>query len=162
MRQRDETTLRGATVTGPGGTSTWDGLPVGRRVLVAEDDAAMRDLVALVLREQGYQVAAASTALELRSLLSEADPKGHFDLIVTDGKMSDGSGVDVIDQLRQKGDSTPALIVTACPRDDLRQHARDLELRLLAKPFELDALRSAVDWAIRSNAPHRWKMSWSH
>jgi DNA-binding response OmpR family regulator len=138
-----------------------DGLPVGRRVLVAEDDPAMRDLVALVLREQGYQVATVSTGSELRSLLSEADPKGHFDLIVTDSKMPDGSGLDVIDQLRQNGDSTPALIVTAFPRDDIRQRARDLEVRLLAKPFDLDALRSAVDWAIRSNAPHQWKMRWS-
>jgi DNA-binding response OmpR family regulator len=155
MRYHDKT-------TGLGGTATWDGLPVGRRVLVAEDDPAMRDLLALVIQDRGYQVATVSTGSELRSLLSEPDPKGHFDLIVTDVKMPDGSGLDVIDQLRQHGDSTPALIVTAFPQDDIRQRARDLEVRLLAKPFDLDALLSAVDWAIRSNAPHQWKARWSH
>jgi DNA-binding response OmpR family regulator len=180
MRHHDETTLQRSSteeaatanvpppaqearaVTGLGATATWHGLPVGRRVLVAEDDPAMRDLVALVLREQGYQVEMVSSGSELKSLLSEADPTGHFDLIVTGGKMPDGSALDVIDQLRQNGDSTPALVVTAFPRDDIRQRARDLELRLLAKPFDLDVLRSAVDWVIRSNAPHQWKPRWPH
>jgi DNA-binding response OmpR family regulator len=147
-------------VTGLGATAIWDGLPVGRRVLVAEDDPAMRELVAQVLRERGYQVATVSTGSELRSLLSEAGPMEHFDLIVTDDKMPDGSGLDVIDQLRHDGDSTPVLVVTAFPRDDIRQRARELEVRLLAKPFDLDTLRSAVDREIRANAPHQRRMRW--
>jgi CheY-like chemotaxis protein len=142
------------------GTAAWHGLPVGRRVLIAEDDPAMRDLLALVLRERGYQVVTVSTGSELKSSLSEADPEGQFDLIVTDVEMPDGSGLDVVDQLRQSGDTTPALIVTAFPRDDIRQRARDLDLRLLAKPFALDTFRSAVDREITANAPHQRRMRW--
>ena len=41
------------------------GLPVGRRVLVAEDDAALSEVFAVVLRERGYQVATVSTGIEL-------------------------------------------------------------------------------------------------
>ena len=148
-------------MTALGRTAAWDGVPVGRRVLVAEDDSAMRDLLALVLRERGYQVATVSDGSELRSLLSEPDAKGAFDLIVTDVKMPGSSGLDVIDELRQNGDTTPVVIVTAFPQDDIRQRARGLEVRLLAKPFDLETLRSAVDWAIRSNAPHQRRMHWS-
>jgi CheY-like chemotaxis protein len=142
------------------GVTIWDGLPVGRRVLVAEDDPAMRDLFALVLRERGYQVETVSTGSELKSLLSEAEPGRHFDLIVTDVKMPGGSGIDVIDQLRQNGDSTPVLIVTAFPQDHIRKRARDLEVRVLAKPFDLDTFRSAVDREITANAPHQRRMRW--
>jgi DNA-binding response OmpR family regulator len=71
------------------------------------------------------------------------------------------SGLDVIGQLRQSGDTTPAIIVTAFPEEDIRKSARGLELRLLAKPFELETLRSAVDWAIRVNAPHERRLAWS-
>ena len=141
-------------------TTAWDGVPVGRRVLVAEDDSAMRDLLALVLRERGYQVATVSDGSELRSLLSEPDTNGRFDLIIADVNMPGGSGLDVIDQLRHDGDTTPVLIVTAFPRDDIRQRARGLEVRLLAKPFDLDTLRSAVDREIRSNAPHQRSIRW--
>jgi two-component system OmpR family response regulator len=130
-------------------------------VLVAEDDPAMRDLFALVLRERGYQVATVSTGSELKRLLSVPDPTGRFDLIVADVNLPGSSGLDVIDQLRQNGDSTPALIVTAFPRDDVRQRARGLEVQLLAKPFDLQVLRSAVDWAIRSNAPHQRRIRWT-
>ena len=47
-------------MTGLDATATWHGLPVGRRVLVAEDDPEMRDLFAQVLIERGYQVATVS------------------------------------------------------------------------------------------------------
>lgn len=134
--------------------ATWRGLPVGRRVLVAEDDAEMREILALALRKRGYQVATVSTGAELGSLLGEASPESRFDLVVTDVHMPGSTGLDVIDRLRQNGDTTPVVIVTAFPREETQQRARGLEVRLLAKPFDLETLRSAVDWAIRANAPH--------
>jgi DNA-binding response OmpR family regulator len=140
-------------------SSIWHGLPVGRRILVAEDDPAMRDLLAQVLLERGYQVATASSGSELRCLLSESEPR--FDLIVTDVNMPGSSALDEIEQLRQKGDNTPVVIVTAFPEDEIRRRARGLEVRLLEKPFELDTLGSAVDWAIRANAPHQRRINWS-
>jgi DNA-binding response OmpR family regulator len=71
--------------------------------------------------------------------------------------MPGASGLDVIDQLRELGDATPVIIVTAFPQEEVLERARGLDIRLLAKPFELDTLRAAVDWAIRSNAPHSWR-----
>ena len=142
-------------------TRGWQGLPVGRRVLLAEDDVALRDMLATVLSEAGYQVATVGDGSQLRQLL-EAPAQGvRFDLIVTDVNMPGGSGLDVIGQLRQTGDLTPVIVVTAFPQDDIRMRARELGLRLLAKPFELETLRAAVDWSIRANAPHQWRLSWS-
>jgi DNA-binding response OmpR family regulator len=133
-------------------SGSWHGLPVGRSVLLAEDDVALREILELVLSEGGYQVATVSDGSELRRLLIEPAPGGRFDLIVTDVNMPGGSGLDVIELLRANGDLTPVIVVTAFPQDDIRKRAKDLGLRLLAKPFELEALRAAVDWAVRANA----------
>jgi DNA-binding response OmpR family regulator len=142
-------------------TNGWHGLPVGRSVLLAEDDVALQEILAMVLSEAGYQVATVSNGSGLRQSLWETTPEGRFDLIVTDVNMPGGSGLDVIELLRQNGDTTPVIIVTAFPQDDVRKRTKDLGLRLLAKPFELEALRAAVDWAIRVNAAHQRRLSWS-
>jgi len=138
-------------------SSSLHGLPVGRRVLLAEDDRAMREILAMVLSEAGYQVATVADGAELRRLLREA----RFELVVTDVNMPGGSGLDVIELLRQNGDTTPVIVVTAFPQAEIRKRAQALGLRLLAKPFELETLRAAVDWAIRVNAPHQRRLSWS-
>ncbi len=141
-------------------SGSWHGLPVGRSVLLAEDDVALREMLAMVLSESGYQVASVSDGSELRRLLREPPPAGGFDLIVTDVNMPGGSGLDVIELLRRNGDTTPVIVVTAFPQDDIRKRAKDLGLRLLAKPFELETLRAAVDWAIRANTLSQRSSSW--
>jgi DNA-binding response OmpR family regulator len=129
-------------------------------VVLAEDDTAMRDLLVVVLSDAGYQVTTFTDGAELARFLGELSPSARFDLIVTDVNMPGGSGLDVIDQLRRNGDDTPVIVVTAFPQADILERAHELGLRLLAKPFELDALRAAVDWAIRANTPHQWRLSW--
>ena len=136
----------------------FQGLPVGRRVLIAEDEPAMLEVLSTVLRERGYQVATVRSGTELNDVLSES-PATRFDLIVSDVRMPGPSGLDVIDRLREAGDVTPVVVVTAFPQDDVLERARGLEVRLLAKPFELDTLRAAVDWAIRSNASKQWRFT---
>jgi CheY-like chemotaxis protein len=140
-------------------TGNWHGLPVGRRVVLAEDDAAMRELLAVVLSEAGYQVTTVNDGAELTRSVRDLAPSARFDLIVTDVNMPGGSGLEIIDQLRQNGDDTPVIVVTAFPQAEVLERAHELGLRLLAKPFELDTLRAAVDWAIRANAPHQWRLS---
>ena len=125
-----------------------------KRVLVAEDDAAMRDLLLLVLRERGYAVDCVSSGSQMMRVLSERRPDGSlaepFDLIVTDVRMPGASGLDAIDQLRRAGGITPVIAVTAFPHDATRDRAQRLEIRLLAKPLDLDTLRHAVKAALDS------------
>jgi two-component system response regulator AtoC len=132
---------------------TWSGVTLGKRVLVADDDAAMRYLLTLVLHERGYEVYCVSSGTEMLDRLSDRGAHGlrrnRFDLIVTDVRMPGASGLDVVDQLRRDGDSTPVIAVTAFPHDATQSRARRLAIRLLAKPFDLDTLRQAVDLALR-------------
>ncbi len=133
-------------------TPTWPHAQRRKRVLVAEDSAAMRELLMLVLRERGYEVDCASTGSELLSVLSRCKSDGtaaeHFDLIVTDVRMPGASGLDVVDRLRRDGESTPVIAVTAFPLQATIERSQRLGVQLLAKPFDLDALRSAVELAL--------------
>ena len=135
---------------------TWDDdeeptqpyLPAGKaaRVLVAEDDEWLRSLVVMRLLADGYDVEEAQSgpqlvdALEL-AMRDEPDPTRAFDLLIVDQQMPGLSGTDA---LRRARCTTPAIVMTAFPTDELRREARSLGAPVLAKPFSLGLLSNAA------------------
>ncbi|MFI5953856.1 response regulator transcription factor [Cryptosporangium sp. NPDC051539] len=81
----------------------------GLRILVVEDDHALRDVVARALRENDYTVA---TAVDGSAALATA-AAGSFDLAVLDVGLPDSDGRDVCQALRARGFGTPVLFLTA-------------------------------------------------
>lgn len=79
------------------------------RVLVVDDDADIRDLVALKLQASGLQV---DTAIDGIAGLEKAS-QGNFDAIVLDVMMPGMSGIDVLQALRTSGNTTPVILLTA-------------------------------------------------
>lgn len=79
------------------------------RVLVVDDDADIRDLVALKLQASGLQVETATDGIEGFEKASQ----GSFDAIVLDVMMPGMSGIDVLQALRGAGNSTPVILLTA-------------------------------------------------
>ena len=76
------------------------------RILLVEDDPDVRVLLEHVLVSAGCDVAAVETVKSAKRLL-EAQP---YDLVVTDGNLPDGTGVDIADEAKARGIAT--LIVT--------------------------------------------------
>ena len=158
-----QTTIDGSSASGdrqplPKGRalSTWDDdeeptqpyLPVGKaaRVLVAEDDDRLRSLVVMRLLADGYEVEEARSGPELVDALElamrgEPDPTRAFDLIIVDQQMPGMSGTAA---LRRARCTTPAIVMTAFPTDELRREARSLGAPVLAKPFSLALLSDAA------------------
>ena len=119
-----------------------------RRILVAEDDADMRRLVAAVLRADGYRVVEAedggAVIDRLESTIWSARPD-LFGVIVTDMQMPGLSGLDVLAALRCTHWSTPLIVMTAYADPAVRAEARSLgAAAFLEKPLDLDQLRAAV------------------
>ncbi|MDH6531978.1 DNA-binding response OmpR family regulator [Aurantimicrobium minutum] len=79
------------------------------RVLVVDDDADIRDLVALKLQASGLDV---DTAADGITGLEKATQLG-FDAIVLDVMMPGMSGIDVLQALRSAGNQTPVILLTA-------------------------------------------------
>ena len=142
----------------------WDDEPTTRfewlrtaRVLVAEDDTALRQMIATRLRADGCDVVEAhdgDTALATISAIDTGSgAQRNLDLVVIDVRMPGRSGLEVIRLLRSWRWTTPVLFVTAYPDDTLLAEARELDANVLAKPFVLSRLSRA--------ARHTLAGSWS-
>lgn len=111
------------------------------RVLLVEDDAMLLDGMRLGLKMHGFQV-------EAVSLLGDAEPAlraTHFDAVVLDIMLPDGSGLDLLRQLRARADATPVLLLTA--RDAVEDRVEGLDLGAddyLGKPFDLDEVAARL------------------
>jgi DNA-binding response OmpR family regulator len=118
------------------------------RVLVAEDDAHMRDLVAQILRKDGLDVEEVADGQHLLLRLVEAFlPRRQgaaIDLVVSDVRMPFCSGLDVLKKVHLSRYATPVLLMTAFGEDGLDRRVRELGGRLLDKPFPPHALRQAA------------------
>jgi DNA-binding response OmpR family regulator len=118
------------------------------RILLAEDDAAMRTLVAGTLRRDGHLVRELRNGGELLSelaneLLHERSLE-MADLIVSDVKMPGVTGIEVLAGLRHAHWATPFILITAFGDAATHAEAHRLGAAVFDKPFDLDDLRTAV------------------
>ncbi len=118
------------------------------RLLVAEDNDAMRRLLVITLKKDGYELITAEDGYELIEHI-KSPPAFHgrakkFDLIISDLRMPLFSGLDGLRALREKDQTTPMIIITAFGNEETHAEARRLGARVLDKPFDMEALRSAI------------------
>ena len=120
--------------------------PSPARLLLAEDDFELRELLACVLRADGHEVVEACDGNELWALLErESDAEAPFSLVVSDVRMPGLTAFDVLTRLQRALDETPVILITAF--GDQTTHLRAQRLgasRVLDKPFDCDELRDAV------------------
>jgi DNA-binding response OmpR family regulator len=125
------------------------------RILLAEDDDAMRNLVAEALRKDGYEVLAVSDGGRLLVSLAHDrvdGDQGFVDLVVTDVRMPICSGMQILEQVRAARWRMPFILMTAFGDAATREQATNLGALLFDKPFELDDLRTAVASLLRRSA----------
>jgi CheY-like chemotaxis protein len=117
-----------------------------RRIVLAEDNAAMRRLMVRALEQDGYDLVEAATGLDLVEELHRARDTGRVPaLIVSDIRLPGCSGLAVLRTIRSWGWRVPMILVTAFGSDQMLDEAFQLDATaVLMKPFDLDDLRSAV------------------
>ena len=125
------------------------------RLLLAEDDFELRELLACVLRADGHEVVEARDGNELWALLNREDGAGvaPFSLVVSDVRMPGLTAFDVLSRLQRALSDTPVILITAF--GDHSTHSRAFHLganRVLDKPFDCDELRNAVHDALHQEA----------
>ena len=115
-------------------------------ILVVDDDRAVRDAVGRALRQEGYEVDAAGNGDQALQQVEERPP----DAIVLDVLMPPPNGLAVCRALRQAGDRTPILMLTA--RDAVEDRVEGLDAGAddyLVKPFALAELLARVRALLR-------------
>lgn len=115
------------------------------RILVADDDAEIRELIVGVLEDEGYQVLSCSDGTQaLRALGQE-----QFDLVLADIKMPRLSGIDLLLQVRRLALDTEVILMTAYASvQSAVQALRGEAFDYLIKPFSLGELRQRVHQAV--------------
>jgi DNA-binding response OmpR family regulator len=120
---------------------------MGSRVLVVDDDAAVRELVGEYLRGRGVEVEDAGNAATARALLA----RGGFDVALVALDLPDGGGLDLV---RAGAGQVPAVQVVAtvahAPVEDVIAAFRAGAHEALVKPFRLRGLFEVVDAAARA------------
>ena len=129
------------------------------RIFLLEDDEALGRGITMALEGQERAVLRAGTLAEAEEILA----RERFSLLILDINLPDGSGLELLKQLRQRGDSVPVILLTA----------NDLELDIVAglelgaddyitKPFSLAVLRARVNTQLRRGGtvqPERLELS---
>ena len=124
------------------------------RVLVAEDDGSMRDFLAYSLRQAGYEVLECSGGSELFRLVQErrlGRVRSRIDLIVSDLRMPDMTGLDFLTLVRGFNWDIPVILITAFGNEHIHVRATQLgAAAVLDKPFDMDDLLEKVRAAVPS------------
>jgi len=126
------------------------------RVLVAEDNGALRALIADVLLGEGYDVVEAQNAREMQDAIAseiESDVGAAFDLVVTDIRMPGKSGLEALSELRRAGSRSRVVVITAFPEDATERRISELDATLLAKPFSLGEFRALMKAILKPTRP---------
>ena len=111
------------------------------RILVVDDERSMRELLAIVLRREGYEVLLAENGRIALGLL-EREP---VDLLISDIKMPDMSGVEVLRAAKNIDPDILGIMITAFASTDTAVEAMRLgACDYLSKPFDIDLLKMKV------------------
>jgi len=113
------------------------------RILLTEDDDAVRTFVCRALELDGHSVVVATDGQEALDRLTETD--GAYDLLVSDVKMPVMDGITLAHNASDRWPRLPILLMTGFA--DQRERAEDLQAVIrdvLRKPFTLQEIRDAV------------------
>ena len=118
------------------------------RVLVLDDEADLRELLEITLLKMGLDVDSAATLRQARTLFDERE----YALVLTDMRLPDGLGLELVREIGASGKGTPVAVITAYGSAEnavvaLKAGAFDY----IAKPVALDALRVMVRAALKQS-----------
>jgi CheY-like chemotaxis protein len=111
--------------------------PLGKRILLVEDERATRDTLRQLLLHDDHTVIEANNGAEALTIFV----RDRFDVVLTDCVMPFFTGSELAARIKQLVPDQPILMITAYGVKPGRQNPVD---RVLQKPFGLDELRSAL------------------
>ncbi|WP_156678736.1 nitrogen regulation protein NR(I) [Sphingomonas profundi] len=124
----------------------------GARILVVDDDMAIRTVVREALRRAGYQVEVAASVAEQRAVMGRFAPQ----VLVTDVVLPDGNGLDLVPEMLEANPGMPVIVLSA--QNTLATAVRATEqgaFEYLPKPFDLGELTRAVADALAASTADR-------
>ena len=125
---------------------------VQETILVVDDEPALRDLLTDALQCEGLEIVTAASGRQA----IEVCRKQRIDLVVTDIRLGDCTGLEVLDTLAREANDVPAVVVTGFKdAEALSEASQRRPLEIMTKPLDLDRLRRTVRKALSDAAQAR-------
>jgi two-component system, cell cycle response regulator CpdR len=116
------------------------------RILLADDDAAARDLVQRALASDGHNVVATHDGSEA---LEQLQASGPFDLLISDVQMPGVDGIELIEKAVAMAPKMRVILMSGFAGElDRAKHLRSKIAREISKPFTLEQVRAVVKAAL--------------
>ena len=120
-------------------------MSVQPRVLIVDDEPDLRELLRLELEGHGWQVEEAANGRDAWRLLQSRD----VDVVLTDLRMPGGSGLELVEKLRERGAPPPEIFLMSAYADVSLEQTRSLGAHpLLAKPFDFEGVARTLGLAL--------------
>jgi two-component system NtrC family response regulator len=111
------------------------------KVLVVDDEAAMREVLEMRLKQWGFEVVVAKNAVEALALVEERNP----DAVISDLVLPDSSGLDLVRSLQSGEVHRPVIMITAHGAVDIAVEAMKLGATdFLTKPIDYEMLKATL------------------
>jgi two-component system, NtrC family, response regulator PilR len=109
--------------------------------MVVDDEKSMRELLAIMLRKEGYDVVTVEGRAQAAAVLASQ----VLDMVITDVRLRDGDGIEILRHVKAASPQTVVLVMTAFGTTETAVAARKLGAEAyLLKPFDVDELRIVV------------------
>jgi two-component system CheB/CheR fusion protein len=125
-----------------------EGAPAARllRILLVEDHGDTARIMRRLLMGDGHEV---ETATDVSSALALAET-GPFDLLLSDLGLPDGSGIDLMRELRRRGNTLPGIALSGYGREEDMRHSREAGFAVhLTKPTSPEKLAEAIAMVVK-------------
>lgn len=123
-----------------------------RSALIVDDERDIRELLVLTLGRMGLRVDTAANLAEARALLAA----NRYDLCLTDMRLPDGSGIELVGQISRHYPQTPVAMITAFGNMELAVEALKAgAFDFVSKPVDIAVLRGMVKHALELNNAER-------
>jgi DNA-binding NtrC family response regulator len=117
-----------------------------RIVLLVEDHETTRITLAGVVEREGCKVTAVASAGAAREKLRDEE----FDLVITDLRLPDGDGMELLDEVRRLSAGSPVILITGHGSEETAVQAmKKGAFNYLSKPIDLNRLRAELEGALR-------------
>src|SRR6186713_1609419 len=111
------------------------------RILVVDDEASMREMLGIMLGKEGYDVLLADTRATAAGVLSTS----AVDIVITDVKLPDGDGIEILRHVKAAAPETVVIVMTAYGSTESAVAALKLGAQdYLVKPFDVEELKIVV------------------
>ncbi len=116
-----------------------------KRILIVDDEQSMRELLAILLKKEGFEVLTAGSRAEAASVLGRT----AVDMVLTDVRLPDGDGLEILRHVKAAAPETVVIVMTAYGTSEAAVAARKLgAFSYLFKPFDVDEVRIVIREAL--------------